>query len=173
MGYEERPYTVQDALNRVVQTSTLVGTGPDNVYWFVTGPNYVKPVLLDSATTATGSATGTTTTGLAGFKQAYIFVDVTEGTGTSPTLNLFVDSRLDGTTYFNLARLGAITTGTINVMAILNKSQTTAAEVTGLASDAGAGTVRNIPWADDLRIRRTITGTSPSFSYRVWLHLTG
>ena len=131
-------------------------------------PNLVN-YLLDSATTATGSAIGSALVGMGAFSEVDLHVNVTVGTGTSPTLDLFVDSRLDGTNWTNIAHLTKVTTAD-KVSAHLSRRQGTNIEVVDVDTDAGAGTMRRIGWGDDVRIRRDIIGTSPSFSYTVYLH---
>lgn len=155
-----------------VTAPTAVTTGQSVVLW-LSQHGYILPerqtILLDNQTTASGSGTGTALAGIGVYKDAELHFDITVGTGTTSTLALFVDSRLDGTTWINLGRLTAITTaGKADVH--LTKRQTSS-EILSVNSDAGAGTIRAMAWADDIRIRRDITGTSPSFSYRVWINL--
>ena len=129
----------------------------------------IQALQLDGTTTSGVAGTGTWTTGLGPYKEVDVLVDVTAVGGTSPSVIFYIDSRLDGTGTLNLARFTAITTAGKAVVH-LSKRQA-AAQVTGMGSDAGAGTVRAIGWADDLRIRRTISGTAPTATYRVWLNL--
>ncbi len=161
------PRTTQDILNLVAGAATGSGT----VYYLQARPMTLTYLLLDSFTTAAGSATGTIAVGLAPYKDADVLVDVTAAAGTAATLDVYLDSRLDGTSWSNLGRLTAIT-GTAKALVHLSKRQA-AVEIPGGGSDAGAGTIRAIGWGDDLRIRRDITGTTPSFTARVWLSLIG
>ncbi|MDP3064745.1 MAG: hypothetical protein Q8O40_16315 [Chloroflexota bacterium] len=161
------PRTTQDILNLVAGAATGSGT----VHYLQARPLTVTYLLLDSFTTANGSATGTAAVGLAPYRDADVLVDVTVASGTAATLDVYLDSRLDGTGWSNLGRLTAIT-GTAKALIHLSKRQA-AVEIAGGVSDAGAGTVRAIGWGDDLRVRRNITGTTPSFSARVWLNLFG
>mgnify|MGYP001563897537 CR=1 FL=1 len=131
-------------------------------------PNLVT-YLLNSATTATGSATGTTLSGIGVYKEIDLIVRVTTAGGTSPALNLFVDSRLDGTNWTNIAHFDEIN-GTPSLAVHLSRAQGTSLQILSLDSDAAAGTIRRIGWGDDMRIRRDITGTTPSFSYTVYLN---
>lgn len=152
---------------------TAQGAAREVVAWFddkgVLVP-HEENLQLDSATTVTGSATGTTQTGLGRFKYAQVYVNVSAATGTSPTLDIYLDSRLDGTNYKNIAHLTQIT-GTIDYSVQLSKANL--AGQVDVTSDAGAGTIRSVGWGDDLRVRRDIGGTSPQFTYKVWLQLTG
>lgn len=193
MGEKDRTYTFSDLFHYVTGThGTAADTSPavvnsggkhttaptaivdgNAVVLWLSKHGYILPerqvILLDSQTTASGSGTGTALTGLGVYKDADVHVDVTLGTGTSGTLLLYLDARLDGTAWTNLARLTAFTTAAKSNVH-LSKRQG-AAEIAAVGTDAGAGTVRAMGWADDLRIRRDITGTSPSFSYRVWVNL--
>jgi len=131
-----------------------------------------RQFILDERTSASSSATGTNTTGLAGYADADVILDVSAAAGTSPTLDVFLDSRLDGTGYTNIAHFTQIT-GVGTRVAHMSKRQS-AVELDGSA-DVGAGTVRAIGWADDLRVRTDYSGgtTSPVFDHRVTINLVG
>jgi len=131
-------------------------------------------LLLDDVTTGTGSGTGTTTIGLGVYKECDLFLDVTAAAGGTDTadrtLAIFIDTRLDGTNYTNIAQFNG--TGSVVQYHIhLTKQFQTTADL-NVTADAGAGTIRAVGWADDLRVRRDITGTSPDFDYRVWINLS-
>ena len=152
---------------------TPQGTLKEVVAWFddkgVLVP-HEENLQLDGQTTVAGSGVGTWATGLGRFKYAQIFVDVSLATGTSPTLDLYLDSRLDGTTVYNAAHLTQITA------AIQYSVQLSKANLAGqidVSADAGAGTARSMGGADDLRVRRSIGGTSPQFTFKTWVHLIG
>lgn len=157
---------------RYSATAAAVGDGDAALMW-VDDRGRVHPhldaYLLDSATTATGSATGTTSRGLGVFSEMDVMARVTVGTGTSATMDMFLDSRLDGTNYINVAHLTKFT-GADTVVAHLSRRQGTSLELVDVDADAGAGTIRRIGWGDDLRVRRDITGTSPQFSYTVYIN---
>lgn len=161
--------TIQDIFNKAWRPA---GTSQDSDPSVLIQEAPYRAFTLDSATTATSSATGTTTTGLGGFRSVDVYVRAGTITGTVSTLDLFVDSRLDGTNYVNVGHFSQIASadaGTFDRVMRLVKQPGTPVEVTGLRADAGAGTVRNIGWGNDLRIRRDISGgtTSPTFSYTV------
>ena len=143
--------------------------GSDVVVLWLDEKGYSRPHLdalqLETFTTAATSGTSTPVTALGAFRDVDVTVDVSAASGTSPTLDIYLDGRLDGTAYANIARLTQVTTAG-QYVAHLSKRQS-AGQVT-VTSDAGAGTTRAIGWGDALRVRRVIGGTSPSFSARVW-----
>ena len=42
-----------------------------------------------------------------------------------------------------------------------------------ITNNAGAGTIRNVGFADDLQVRYTISGATSTFDARVWVNLIG
>lgn len=161
--------------------SAYVGSGSGQVSgqpFGVVQASY-RQFQLDGSTTATGSATGTTTTGLGGYAHVELYLRMSDATGTVSGMDLFVESRLDGTNYVNVGRFSNVSSATgataDAVMKLVKMGGTgtnvlLGGEVLGLRAVAGAGTVRNIGWGDDLRIRREVSvgTTAPSFSYTIW-----
>ena len=153
----------------VLGSGTFQGLGPNPLV--VVQPAF-RQFVLDSASLGSASATGTTTTGMGGFRVVDVFARFSSMTGTVSTVDIFVDSRIDGTNYTNIAHLTQLlsaTGPTADVVVRLIKNPVTPVEVQGLRADAGAGTVRNIGWGDDLRVRRDVSGgtTAPIFTYTV------
>ena len=126
----------------------------------------LQPILLDTFTTISASGTGTTRAGLSSFRDLEVLLHVTTKSGTSPTLDLFLETQLDGTNWTGLAlsRL-ADATGT----SVIHLTRRQAAGSLDVSAAPGAGTVRTIGWGDNLRVRRDVTGTTPSFTGRVWI----
>ena len=191
MGHQDRTFSVQDLLHltsgthdgpgdatplillvggKYVAQPTAVAGGDVAILW-VSPEGYARPHVtaasLYSFTTASTNGTSSAVTGLGVFKEADVLVDVTSVSGTSPTLDLYIDGRLaGGTAWVNVARLTQITTA--NQIAVhLSKAQGTNTEVS-VTSDAGAGTLRRIGWGDAMRVRRVIGGTGPSISATVY-----
>lgn len=189
-------YTTQDAINSVlgehkttadangnmlvgggvyVGTPTAVANGQYVRTWH-NAYGYLIPerqnILVGSLTTASATTTATlgTITGLGAFKDADILIDVTGTGGTASTLTVYVDSRLDGTTWTNIGAGTLMTTVSQHVVHITKRQVNGVVVVTGLA---GAGTVRAVGWADDVQIRYTIAGTTSNFSLRVWFNGVG
>ena len=177
------PAANPDSLNvYVAGGSAYVGSGSGQVGgqpFSINQPSY-RQFQLDGVALGSSSATGTTTTGFGGYRHVSIYVRFSTMTGTISLVDLYVDSRLDGTNYVNLAHLTQVTSatgGTLQTVITLVKGGGTGTnillnELLGVVGDAGAGTIRNIGWGDDLRIRRDISGgtTAPIFSYTVWVN---
>ena len=174
--------TAKESVNAIIITGGHYVATPTGVannrpvrYWLdAQGYNnpHLDAFLLDEQTTATGSGTGTAKTGLGAFKEVEVLLDVTVGSGGTSTadrtLAVFLDSRLDGTNFINIGQFSG--TGSVVRYAVhlsRNQQMATGLNVTG---DAAAGTFRTLGWGDDIRVRRNITGTTPSFSYRVWVN---
>lgn len=98
-------------------------------------------LLASAARTATGNSQ--TISGLGPAKTLRVQLDVTAASGTSPTLDVVIEDTLDGT---NFNTIGTFT-------------QKTAAgrQVVDITS----------PFADRIRVRYTIGGTGPSFTFSV------
>ena len=125
---------------------------------------YLEKVILDAQTTAGTNKTGTAFSHLHAFKDGDLAFYITGASGTSPTLDMLIDTRFDGTNWTNMGHLTQISaTGT--VIAHISRRQS-AAEIV-VTADATAGTLRAIGFGSDLRIRSTIGGTSPSFTWNV------
>lgn len=192
MGAADRHQSEQDIVNLVrgihgtaadgTPTVFLVGgkyvaqpvavDGGDVVAAWLDAKGYINPhveaLTLIDFTTAGTNQTGSAVTGLGAFRDADVHVNVSAFTGTSPTLDVYADSRLDGTNWKNLARMTQMT-GTGQFFLHLTKRQS-GGEGT-LTSDAGAGTIRAVGWGDDLRVRANIGGTSPSVSAVISVNL--
>lgn len=152
------PYTAQDILNAVAGT-----VGGQAALQMFSPPAGSTVVTLMSAFVAGSGGTGTassTVTGLANAKDVDVFVDVTAYTGAATgSLLIFVDGRIDGTNYVNIAQATVITT---IGQAVLHLTKRNPAGQVGMALsvDAGAGTTRAFGFGDALRLRRQITGTA-------------
>lgn len=103
---------------------------------------YQEDVLVASAARTTSSDSGI----IDGYGQAAtlrVALNVTAATGTTPNLAVVVEDTLDGTVFFPIATFVAKTaTGT---------------EIINVTS----------PFANRIRVRWTITGTTPSFTFSV------
>lgn len=132
-----------------------------------------QAILIGSLTTASGTTTANlgSATNLGHYRQAQIVVDVTATGGTASTLTVYVDSRLDGTTYMNLAAGTILTTASRQVISVSKERSTNNATL--ITGDAGAGTTRDVAFADDVQVRYSVAGTTANFDFRVWLNLIG
>lgn len=105
--------------------------------------------LLPSTTQTAGGSTGPFSVGQ--YRELLLFLVVTAASGTGQQLNVFLDTSPDGgTTWVQAIQLGAT-----NI----------AAAVTALQSMAAAGS--SGAFGDTIRIRWTIAGTTPSFTFAV------
>jgi hypothetical protein len=103
---------------------------------------YAEETVVASAARTTSGDSGSQA-GYGGATSLRAQLDVTAASGTSPTLNVVIEDTLDGT----------------NWNAVVTFAQRTAAgrEVLSLTT----------PFADRLRVRWTIGGTGPSFTFSV------
>lgn len=102
----------------------------------------VVDTLVPSAA-RTSSADSGALTGWGVPDVARVQLDVTAAAGTSPTLDVVVEDTLDGTNW--------------NVVGTFAQKTATGREVINLST----------PFADRLRVRWTVGGTSPSFTFSV------
>lgn len=149
---------------------TANGNNLDTVLWVdaqgYSTPN-LKPQQIGSWTTLGSSTNNTTILGVGAFKDIDFIVDVQTLGGDTATLNVYIDSRMDGTSWTNIARFGAITTAGTYAGHVTKRAA--AGSVTQVGTDAGAGTFRAMGWADDIRVRRIITGDTGTHTGRIWM----
>lgn len=166
------PFEAQDILNKAFKNP---GTSQDSdPAAHVVQPAY-RTFTLHSGS-ITGSGTGTWTTGLGGYKVLDVYLRMTTGTGTVSTMDVFVESRLDGTNAVGIGAFSQITSANAGTQDQGIRFSIYAAQATllsgvssALRADPGAGSARQIGWGDDLRIRRDVSGgtTSPNFNFTV------
>lgn len=171
-------------LAEFLRVGAVVGTAPGtfgdgvDVYTWVDRRRFNTPhldaITLFSTTTAgsAATATGTWLTGLGGLKTVAILLDITATSGLTPTLDVFIDTRLDGTSTINLAQYGLLV-GVGKTGIILSKGQVSSVADLTLTSDAAAGAARNFGWGDDLRVRYIVSGVTGTFSFAVYLNGVG
>ena len=168
------PYGAGDSLNIV---GTNVGTqgalrisnvGPASTVGTSQAINVIVPAgtafILHQVTTigsgATGTTTGTVTTGLAMWKNLDVYVDVTAEAGAATTtLFVFVDGKHpDGTAFVNIGAFAALTTVGAHIAHLTKEKASLTTATVGV--DAGLGTFRAMGWGDGLRVRTQLTGTA-------------
>ena len=157
----------------VLGSGTAQGLGPNPVV--VVQPSF-RQFVLNSVSLGSASATGTWTAGLGGFRFMTVHVRFSSMTGTASTVNLFVDTRLDGTNVTNMGQFSQVASATgptFEQVMVLNRYVPTltvdGSAVSNVPGDRSAGTVYQFGWGDDLRIRRDVSGgtTAPIFTYTV------
>src|SRR5512146_762689 len=120
---------------------------------------------LLASTTQTASSTASGHLPVEGFTQAMLQLKVSAASGTSPTLDLYLQTRLpDASTYTDLAHfVQATTTGSSYV------SMVTGGNLAAATSDASlaAATVNAIAFQGNWRLKWVIGGTNPSFTFSV------
>jgi hypothetical protein len=157
---------------KYVKQPTANADGDAVIIW-ADARGYIKPhlqaVTLALITTAGANSTGTTTEGLGPFEEADLVLNVTAQSGTTPTLNVLVDGRYDGTNFINIAKYTQVggTIGKYNLHITKRLTQ----GLVDVSADAGAGTTRAVGFGDALRVRWVIAGTSPSYTAAVYISL--
>lgn len=99
------------------------------------------------------------------FTQAVFELDVTVVSGTTPTLNVYIQSLLpDGTNWDDVVSFTQVTAASRRVARLSGLANVEAA-----ANDAAltAGTVRSGPFGPLVRVKWVIAGTTPSFTFSV------
>lgn len=118
---------------------------------------------------ASGTVTGPAVGGMWRFKMATLLVQVNQVSGLLPTLDFYLDSRIDGSSWINLVHLGPVT-ATGQWAAMLTREHNEHTLVGDVSSDAGRGTIRPMCWGDEVRYRAAVSGAgsgSASFSGQV------
>lgn len=103
---------------------------------------YQEDTLVASAARTTSSDSGIWD----GFSQAQtlrLLLNVTAASGTTPSLTVVAEDTLDGTNFFPIATFAAKTAAGTEILNV------------------------TLPFANRLRVRWTITGTTPSFTFSV------
>ena len=132
-----------------------------------------QAVLLGTLdlTGATTTANLGSATNIGYFQEAQVLIDVSATGGVTASLTIYIDSKLDGTTFMNLAAGLVMTTASRQVITLQKNRGLNASTI--ITGEAGAGTVREVGFADDLQVRYSISGATSSISARVWLNLIG
>lgn len=100
-------------------------------------------VSLHPSATRTANGNGSTQAGLAQTARLRVQLNVTAASGTTPTLDVVIEDSLDGTNW--------------NTIGTFTQKVTTGRQVIDITT----------PFADTVRARWTIGGTTPSFTFAV------
>ncbi len=129
-----------------------------------------QKVLVASAARTTSSNSGLIDfVDIGEWDNAVVELAVTTVTGTSPTLDLYVQETLDGTNFIDVAHFTQVT----GVLAIphrvaLSKGVTTDAVKEGVGdATATAGQLGFPLVTNHIRIKWVVAGTTPSFTFAV------
>lgn len=126
--------------------------------------------FLLSAATVTSSITTPDIPGIDFFTLATLFWNVTAGSGTSPTIDCYVQKKLvdptfatAGTgTYQDIAHFAQITSTGKRVMSLVNGGNLEEAQQTNALA---ASTVNSVHFGSVWRISFVVAGTTPSFTF--------
>ncbi|MCX8159190.1 MAG: hypothetical protein N3D20_02790 [Candidatus Pacearchaeota archaeon] len=131
-------------------------------------PLKTRNLVPSSARTANGDS-GVIVLDDVDIENLLIRLNVTAASGTSPTLDVYIQQSLDGGTNFvDVARFSQIT-GTTTNPHYISLAAGAANSVNGAVGDAtiSAGTVGTSLVSNVLRVKWVIGGTSPSFTFTV------
>ena len=130
-------------------------------------------IVVGTLTTAGATTTANlgSVTNIAYYKYAQFVIDVVDTGGSTATLTIYIDSNLQSGTVTNLAASAVMTTASRQVLQLTKAGSANVSTI--VTGEAGAGTIRNVGWADDLRVRYTITGATSTFNASVTLNLIG
>jgi hypothetical protein len=107
--------------------------------------------------------------GVEAFVQATIFLNVTAASGTSPTLDVYLQKLLpDKLTWHDIAHFTQATGTGKRVMSIVSGGNKEEAQQTGALA---AATVNSVAIGSKWRISAVVAGTNPSFTFS--LHVEG
>lgn len=119
------------------------------------------------AATANGTTTRTTTTGLAAYRDLDTLINITAGGAATGMLQLFLqDSPDGGTTWDDVVASNVFAFGsapTTQRFIVSGRIASTVIQGSAAATEMlTAGTVRNGPWGDRIRVREVVSGISGS-----------
>lgn len=148
----------------VYATTPTANASGDVVRLWLDAQGYNIPhreyILLGSFSTL-GSATTTTSPTAAGFGAFYnmiVAINMTTATGAVATLNVLVDSQVDGTNWYNICQTPIMTASGSFVVNLVRAVATSGMSTTTV--DAGVGTFRTFGWGDNIRARLAVSGTA-------------
>ena len=121
-----------------------------------------------------GTTTRTTTTWLAAYRDLVLLVNITGGGAATGTLQLFLQDSVDGgTTWDDVVASNTFVFGAAPVtqrFILSGRIATTITQGSAVVNEAlTAGTVRNGPWGDRIRVREVVSGiaggpTGPTYT---------
>lgn len=125
--------------------------------------------LFTSATLASGTTSGSSVVGMECYTTALFMAKVSAVTGTSPTIDIYIQQLLpDGTTWQDIAHFAQIT-GTANriIWFVTGASSETAVQTAALT----AATIKAINIGGTIRATVILAGTNPAATVAVFAHL--
>jgi hypothetical protein len=160
------------------------------VFWAATAfgqgmPRYEEKVLQASTTLAAAATTNlTVTSGLNFVRQGYCLLKVTAITGTTPTLDIFLQGSPDtGATYCDYARFAQVTSTASTQKQLLSLTPFSivgpgAGPAAAAANTCLDGTMTpagsfQAGFGDRLRVKAIVAGTTPSVTFTITCQMTG
>lgn len=137
--------------------------GSETVY--LGSPSSFGAILLASST-VTQSVSGAKIPGIEKYTSALFQLEVGTVSGTSPTLNVYIQTLLpDNTTWQDIVSFTQVTSSTSHQIAHF---PTGASSIAAVQTEAlSAGSIKAIGLGCFLRVRCVVTGSSPSFGSTV------
>ena len=130
-------------------------------------PNSSSIFQWVNAAVVTTTDTTAAMVGIASIAQATLYLKVTAATGTSPTFDLFVQKLLaDAATWQDIAHFTQATAAGNQVMHMVTGGNKVEAQQTNTLA---AATVNAVPFGSTWRLSALIAGTSPSFTFSLWM----
>lgn len=131
------------------------------------------PLVASAARTSTGNSGNlkNTSTYIPVFNAAAFILDVTTVTGTTPLLDVAIETSVDGGTTWYMAWAYAQVTAASTLRLDVRDTGIGFTEIGATSTITLSGTtaiVENTVITQDVRILWTIAGTSPSFTFAVW-----
>jgi len=140
-------------------TPAALGTARNAVYFL-----QAQTLLTSSARTTSSNSGALTSYG--SFKTMLLELNVTAASGTTPTLDVYIDTSADSTNFINIAHFTQLITTGRRAIQISDDAAGAAVDFDSTA-DLAAGVVKQGAWGSTLRVRWVITGTTPSFTFSV------
>lgn len=125
-------------------------------------------LLASAARTASGAGGDVLDKSLEFASALLLQINVTAQSGTSPTLDVAIQAKI-GSNYVNLGRFSQYGAAT-GAKGVLVKRDLAFTTELAPAADPVVGTgllVNNHDWLDTLRVKYTIAGTTPSYTFSV------
>jgi hypothetical protein len=131
-------------------------------------PNASSIFQWINAAVVTASDTTADMVGIAVLSQATLYLKVTAASGTSPTLDVYVQKKLaDAATYQDIAHFTQVTTSpTGRVMSLVTGGNKEEIQQTNTLA---AATVNAVAFGGIWRISAVVAGTTPSFTFSLWM----
>jgi hypothetical protein len=99
-----------------------------------------------------------------------LILDCTAASGTSPTLDVaFQITPDDGTTFYSIMRFAQVTAVAIRQLEFSTRRHAGQAASEAAVADTGGALAVNGVLSKKVRFRWTITATTPSFTFRIWV----